>query len=471
MSSLPRGIISGVFLSSAGRVFGTAVSVASTAIITRALSAAGGGVASFGAYSSVLAAVAFVNIVADGGVYLAATKQISLANADKKNIYGNALRIRMVLSLGASAAALLLTWILPFSAEIKTGMAIGVLGGFFQLVSQLMMGIFQKEIKMAPPVAADVAGRLVQLLAVIAAARFSPNVAGFVGAFAAGAFITLILSVYYARRHVDFPLLGSFRRDTARAIIAEGFPIGVLLILSLIFFKIDTLMLAALKGKTDAGIYSLPYKALESVLFFPAALGGLMMPLITAALASGRREAGKIAKKAADIYLIVSLPASFLFFAAAPIVVEILGGREYAVSAGVMRILAAAVVPLFLGNLFGNAIIAAGRQRKLLWAYLFLALFNVGLNFLLIPPFSYNGAASATFLTELLSAALAGAIAYRGGLAVIGTARTIKICLSGAAMCSAFLFASDPLKLSVLGIVIYGGALLLTGAAEVRRTV
>ena len=56
----------------------------------------------------------------------------------------------------------------------------------------------------------------------------------------------------------------------------------------------------------------------------------------------------------------------------------------------------------FFSTLLVNLLIASGKQVFDAWVSLFLLLGNVAMNLLLIPRFSYNGAAIATVFTEIV---------------------------------------------------------------------
>jgi len=66
-------------------------------------------------------------------------------------------------------------------------------------------------------------------------------------------------------------------------------------------------------------------------------------------------------------------------------------------------------VPLvFITSTLANMAIAAGRIKILILLAGLLIFSNVGLNLLLIPRWSFNGAAFSTFICELMSAVILG---------------------------------------------------------------
>lgn len=85
----------------------------------------------------------------------------------------------------------------------------------------------------------------------------------------------------------------------------------------------------------------------------------------------------------------------------------------------------------FLSHLFGYSIIALGRQTKLIWPNLFLVVFNIILNLILIPKISYIGAAIVTVLTEILVVLLYYKVMEKYLPMKIGLGILWKVALSG----------------------------------------
>jgi len=67
-----------------------------------------------------------------------------------------------------------------------------------------------------------------------------------------------------------------------------------------------------------------------------------------------------------------------------------------------LRILIFALALIFFGNFFNSILIAGNKQNKLLKILSLVAIFNILLNLILIPKFSYLGAAFSSVFTEFL---------------------------------------------------------------------
>jgi O-antigen/teichoic acid export membrane protein len=450
---LPSRLFSGTVISTFGRVIGTIISIATVGIMTRALIGMLGmddGVRAYGVYAAALAYLAIVTIFADGGLYLIFTREASRAGADEQKILEASWLLRLV-AIGATVlVAIVLALILPYQHAIRVGVLIGVWGIGFQLASQLFLGVFQKKLKLLAPAIAEVSGRIVQLLGVVIFAYFQRGIYYFLVAFVLGTIVTFYINLRGAKKLLNFSLLPRPDWVLLKKLFLEALPMGLSLVLSVIFFKVDSVMLSFMKPAEDLAYYALAYKVLESLLFFPAMIGGLLLPIFSQA--SSEKATGVVPhlKSSFDLYLFGGLPLAVTLWVLAPSIVRILGGTAFSPAVPALRVLSLALAVLFLGNLFGSTIVAIGKQKLLVYLYGFLVIVNIVLNSLFIPRYSFMGAAWVTLITELLSSILAIGILAKFGVWGIGTKRTPQILLAFIALI-VFQFLSWPDYLRVFG--------------------
>jgi O-antigen/teichoic acid export membrane protein len=84
----------------------------------------------------------------------------------------------------------------------------------------------------------------------------------------------------------------------------------------------------------------------------------------------------------------------------------VIGGGGFSEAALVLRILVFALAFIFFGNFFNSVLIAGNLQKRLMLVLGFAAVTNIGLNLVLIPRFSYYGAAGVSVLTEFIVVAI-----------------------------------------------------------------
>src|SRR5207248_5914617 len=115
---------------------------------------------------------------------------------------------------------------------------------------------------------------------------------------------------------------------------------------------------------------------------------------------------GVLCRKTIRLHLAFTIGvATFFTFEARPIVTLVLG-RAYADAAPGLALLMWALPSAYLADTMLHLLAAIRRQRLGARAAMATAIFNVALNLVLIPRFSFVGAAVATALSEALCFAL-----------------------------------------------------------------
>src|SRR5207244_38510 len=98
----------------------------------------------------------------------------------------------------------------------------------------------------------------------------------------------------------------------------------------------------------------------------------------------------------------VSLPAVALLATFSSEIVVVLGTHSYDASGPVLAILALALGISYLNGVYGNALMALGRQQLVFWLALPTLAVNLLANLLLIPPYGVDGAAWAVVISEIV---------------------------------------------------------------------
>jgi O-antigen/teichoic acid export membrane protein len=205
------------------------------------------------------------------------------------------------------------------------------------------------------------------------------------------------------------PLLHDIRRpsltDLARTYrLASTFVVyGVLL---QVYFRIDTLLLGALRPVADVALYATPYRLLEASLFVPAALMGVLLPHFSREAASDPARNVARLRRLLPIMFLVAFPGVLLVCALAQPIVVLLYGAKFAASGPVLAILIWTLGIICLNAAFPMFLNAMRHERSTVTVFLIAACANIVANLLLIPRFGATGAAAVTVATEVLNTGL-----------------------------------------------------------------
>ncbi len=447
---LAKKIAVNTIISAVARLANTLLALFAIGLITRYLTKT-----EWGEYSIMLTLGGIFAVIADLGLYQLMVREISRPGADEQKIASNIFTIRLLSGLFIFALAPLASFFLPYSGQARFGILVGMLGFWFLANCQVLMGLFQKRLQMTKVASAEFVGRAVQLGLVFWFIKANAGFLSVIWAMSLSGLINFLLVFWWARRYLDLRLAWdwSFWKKT----MAQGYPLAIASFLVMIYFSSDSLFLSILKPAADVGIYRLPYKILESLIFFPAMFVGLIMPLLSRWAKSDQGEFKAVFQRASDILMVFAWPLMAGTIALSPRIIELLGGGKYSESAAIFNILIVAVGLIFFGTLFSYVLIALEKQKSLLWISAAGAAFNVAANLILIPRYSYYAAAATTVLTEALATFLMAVTVYRFFRWLPSFKIVFKCALAAGIMMAAlrFLPAGNLIFLLLAAVVIY----------------
>jgi O-antigen/teichoic acid export membrane protein len=395
MDNLGKKIALNTIISGGTRIIELILAFIIIGILTRYLGKSG-----FGEYSIILAFIFIFNVLADFGLYSIVVREISKPGADEEKIASNAFTIRFLIGFFIFTSAFLIACLFPYSAIVKQGILIGAFGFWFLSMGQVLMGVFQKYLRMDKVAIAELIARIIQVILILWFVKLGFGLLFIISAIVISSFIYFLFVFIFAQKYVRV----RFQFDFVfwKKILRQSWPLAISAILCMIYFKLDTIFLSVMKSEGDVGIYGLSYKILESIVFFPAMFVGLVMPLLSKYAFTDLEKFKRVFQRALDFLIISAIPLAIGTLFLSPKIIFLLSGGGFEESVLVLNILIFACAMIFFGALFSNVIITRNLQKTLAKIYLAGATVNVVANFIFIPRYSYYGAASTTLFTEML---------------------------------------------------------------------
>lgn len=398
-------------VASIGRIVTVFFGIVATSLITRYV-----GADVYGQYALLLSVGAMLQIAADFGLYVTLTRQLGLAGDNPQTIFARATGLRAGLLVVWFVVGAVWIWVAyPQHVVVYLILALGLSA---QSLSQLLMGVYQAFSEVWLATIGDVVGRMAQLVCIGGIMWYvgssilpSSKLLGVSLAFTLGAIVAYGFHVALVPHIKPFRWLCS--RKHMRELARVSWPVGALLIVNAIYFRIDIVMLSWWHTSQEVGWYGLAYRIIESLLFFPAMFGGILLPHLTQAVAHARNTARLLIEQGFHVLISASAIVIAVGVVFARDIVVFISGSSFVQAGPLLQVLVVALGIMFIGNLFGFTLVALGRQKTLLAIYIFLAVMNIVLNALFIPRFGAIAAAYTTLATEALATSLAGAFVLR----------------------------------------------------------
>ena len=189
-------------------------------------------------------------------------------------------------------------------------------------------------------------------------------------------------------------------RLLARRAMRESLPIWIAGFLSLLYFKVDTLLLQALAGDAELGAYGAAYKFFEGAMVVPAVLLAVAFPRLSRAHRDPESRR-RLEWQLGSLLLGLGIASgAACFFAGVPLV-RLTFGTGFGRAVASLEVLAWGLPLIFLNFGLTHFLLARDMGRAMSLLALAMLALNVGLNLSLIPGRGGPGAAWATVLTEV----------------------------------------------------------------------
>jgi len=359
------------------------------------------GVQEFGQLSIVIALTGLAATIGDLGVTTTLAREIAKTPAEATRLGGYLLRFRIGSSIAVAAVVAALLPFLPYQGSTKIAVGIALVGMVFTILGTFPAAFFQANLRLEYAAATDVLTRILGVAAIGIVRGFGLGLYALVLILAASNAIVCGVSFAFSRGFWSPNVNGSW--SGGRKLIADAVAVGVVSIIGLVHFRGDAILLSLLKPARDVGIYAIAYRYIDQSFMLPGLFMATMFPVITRALHSNVRAAEQAINRTFQVLLLGAVLVVIGLFALATPLVHLVAGSSFDASVEPLRILSFSLVFIFVGPVFYNVLIALNRQRQLIVVGVASVVLNVGLNLILIPRYSYNGAAISTVVSECFS--------------------------------------------------------------------
>ena len=365
----------------------------------------------FGKYTLVLAFFAAFNAFSDMGLHPIVTRKISRKNSDQDKIFSKVFTLRLVISSFISLLTSIFVWYLPYEMDVKIGILIASFAFVFGSSYGLLNSVFQKNLAMDRVALAEFIGKVIQMSTIVCLVKLELPFIYSIFAIFLAMINNFSIIFLFSRKYIKIKL--DFDFNYWKEFLKESLPIGISAIAVFLYFKVDTILLSFFKNSFAVGIYGTAYKIIETMIFFPGMVVGLVYPIFSRYIFDEKEKFLRVANTTIKFFALICVPLVVLIQFFAKDIIYVIGGDAYTLSVPLLKILIFALASIFFGNLFTSILLSANLQKKLMVILLFAAFGNILLNFLLIPLYSYTGAAIVSVVTEVFVAISAFLIAIK----------------------------------------------------------
>lgn len=170
-------------------------------------------------------------------------------------------------------------------------------------------------------------------------------------------------------------------------------------IFSVIYWRLDVMMLSKLCGMAEVGIYSAAFRIMEIIKAIPLSVKQALFPVKARKFSTDHENLSSLANKSIRYLMIILLPLAVLITFSADKLIPIFFGDQFQSAVFALQILIWTIIPYGLAMMLANVLVTSGHQRIDLWANIFGVGINFMLNWMLIPRMGVIGASLATLIS------------------------------------------------------------------------
>jgi O-antigen/teichoic acid export membrane protein len=358
------------------------------------------GVEGFGILSIALAFTGIFTVFLDLGTNTLIVRDIARDNSLAKEYTANTMFLRILLSLITLGSIFLISNIMNYNQEIILIIMIMAVYMIFYSYSNIFFTVFQAFEKMEYNSIGFLLFDATLLLGILLAIHYNYDIIKFSSVYIITSIITLLYAYLIFRLKFFTPK--SLKLNKWKELINEAWPFAITGISFNIYTWIDSLLLSIMIGAEVVGFYNASYRLMLIFLFIPAIFSGAIFPVMSRYYISSKESLKVSFEKLLKILVLIALPITIGTTLIADKVILFIYGNEFLGSIIVLQILIWSTAFVFARVPYGMLLGASNRQLVTTKIFIIGVIFNIVLNILIIPKYSYVGAGVITVLTDAL---------------------------------------------------------------------
>ncbi len=357
----------------------------------------------FGIWNYAFAFVALIGAFSSLGLDTIVMRDVVQRPALKNQILGSAFVIKIISSVAALLLCVLLAHLLPLKNQLVKFM-ISVMGlSFLVQAFDVIDFYFKSQMRSQYVVFARNAAFLALALVKIGLILRGAPVGAFAWAFVLEAILAAILLIACYRARSGNLAEWKIERRVTFNLLKSGWPFFWAYISSILYLRIDQVMIGQLLGERSVGIYSVAMRIYDIPFSMLVLLTSATFPKIIELYDRDKELFFKRYAQVTTLYTIASLLLLAVFFCLGKTAISLLFGPAYLEAYPALLVLSFGLIFVYNGMLRSSYLSVSHNEKLILTTSLFSAALNIVLNYFLIRAYGIVGSAIATLVTHFVA--------------------------------------------------------------------
>jgi len=361
----------------------------------------------FGELYFAITFVALIGFPIEFGFNQQLTREVAREPVKALEYLSNILFIKIVLWSFFYGCLLLVCWRLGYSMELRMLVAVCGIALLCESIANTFGAMHYAFERAVYPTVGTILEKGLSALIGITALKYGASVEAMACILLGGTLMNALWQATWAFRLLGIGL--SIDLVFVKGLLLTSIPFLVYGVLGVIYYRIDTVLLSFMANTAVVGWYGASYRIFDTLVFLPSlVISAIMYPVFSKLSMHSMAQLRIAVEKSLNFLLFCGIPITVGLIVAAPAIIGFLYHRpEFVHSVPALQALAPGLLFLYINSVLSSTLISTKREKKIMMMAAIALIFNLGLNFILIPRYLQVGAAVVTSLTELLLISLA----------------------------------------------------------------
>lgn len=360
------------------------------------------GVDIFGQFIVALSYFALLSAVADFGITRYLVRELAVNPKNSSSLISSSVICRFILLVFSIMVYIGLIGVIDTDLDRRELSMLAALAVLPQSVSLTLDAVLTAFLKVRLSAFSTLLFSILTALSGLVLISFGWGKLGAMTALIIGQFFYMLILLFFVSSQ-KISWLGEIDGIVIKRVLRGSLPYGLLGIIGIISFRVDTLFLAYFRGNFETGIYGAAYKFLDASTLLPISLATVFFPVAARLHELNIKQAKNLYYSILKINFLVGVVIVLGYLTILPIFITYFMPK-YLPSIDVLKILSFSIPFIFMHILAGQVLLSTARYLKqVLVMYAPLLLINLVLYSVFIPTWGYFGAAGATVIGEILT--------------------------------------------------------------------
>jgi O-antigen/teichoic acid export membrane protein len=397
-------VIRGGALRALGYAAGIVLGAGTSVLLLRHL-----GVEDFGRYGIVVALIGIVSAVTDAGLTAVGSRELAvLQPSQRPELLRSLVGLRIVLTAGGVLVATAFAALAGYPGVVVGGTALAGLGVLLLNTQSTLMMPLAIELRLGAITLLETLRHALTLVGVALLVVAGASLLPFFGVQIAVGVVVLALTPLFVA--LVRPALD--RADAGR-LLRQSLPLAAAIAMNVIYLRLLVILVSIQTNEHETGLFATAFRVFEILLGIPTLVLAVALPLLAVAGAEDRDRLRYGLQRLLETAVAASILLVLVTIVLAEEAIVLLGGEDYRDAAPILRVLAFALLGVFVSQVLTLGLVSLHRQRYVAFANAAALALVVVLGAALVRAYEGIGGAAAAVVTEATLALLLLAVLVR----------------------------------------------------------